>query len=45
MARSVKIILSEEANEQYEELNRIVGEEVKKGATNSFHQQLLKSMK
>ena len=44
MARSVKVLFSEEANKQYEELNRIVGEETKKGITNSFHQQLLKSI-
>jgi len=44
MARSVKVLFSEEANKQYEELNRIVGEEIKKGVTNSFHQQLLKSI-
>ena len=44
MARSVKVLFSEEANKQYEELNRIVGEEIKKGITNSFHQQLLKSI-
>ncbi|MBI2232597.1 MAG: hypothetical protein HYU56_01645 [Candidatus Aenigmarchaeota archaeon] len=44
MARSVKVLFSEEANKQYEELNRVVGDEIKKGVTNSFHQQLLKSI-
>src|SRR3989338_5978926 len=44
MPKTIKVLLSEEANRQYEELNRIVGEEIKKGITNSFHQQLLKSI-
>ena len=44
MTKSVKVVLSEEANKQYEELNRIVSEEINKGITNSFHQQLLKSI-
>jgi hypothetical protein len=41
----IRVILSEEANEQYEELNRVVGEEIKKGIKKSIHQQLLKSIK
>lgn len=45
MNKTIKVILSEEAAKQYEELNKIVGEEVKKGVTNSIHQQLLKSIK
>ncbi|MFH0949393.1 MAG: hypothetical protein V1802_02810 [Candidatus Aenigmatarchaeota archaeon] len=45
MNKTIKVILSEEARKQYEELNRIVGEEIKKGITNSIHQQLLKSIK
>lgn len=45
MNKTIKVILSEEATKQYEELNRIVGDEVKKGITNSIHQQLLKSIK
>jgi len=45
MSRNIKVILSEEATKQYEELNRIVGDEIKKGITNSIHQQLLKSIK
>ena len=44
MTKSVKVLFSEEANKQYEELNRVVGEDIKKGITNSFHQQLLKSI-
>ncbi|MBI2970859.1 MAG: hypothetical protein HYY37_00395 [Candidatus Aenigmarchaeota archaeon] len=45
MSRNINVILSEEATKQYEELNRIVGDEIKKGITNSIHQQLLKSIK
>lgn len=44
MPKTIKVLLSEEANKQYEELNRIVGEEIKKGISNSIHQQLLKSI-
>ena len=44
MPKTIKVLLSEEASKQYEELNRIAGEEIKKGVTNSFHQQLLKSI-
>ena len=44
MKKVIRVILSEEASKQYEELNRIAGEEIKKGITNSFHQQLLKSI-
>src|SRR3989338_8275028 len=44
MAKTIKVLLSEEANKQYEELNKIVGEEIKKGVSNSIHQQLLKSI-
>src|SRR3989338_9632062 len=45
MNKAIRVVLSEEAAKQYEELNRIVGEEIKKGVTNSIHQQLLKSIK
>ena len=45
MSKTIKVILSEEANKQYVELNKIVGEEIKKGIENSFHHQLLKSIK
>ena len=44
MPKTIRVLLSEEANKQYEELNRIAGEEIKNGVTNSFHQQLLKSI-
>lgn len=42
--KEVKIIFSKEANEVYEELNRIVGEEKKEGVESSFHQTLLRSI-
>ncbi len=43
--KDVRIILSEEADEVYEELNKIVGEEKRKGIDSSFHQTLLRSIK
>lgn len=43
--KEVIIKLSEEANEVYGELNKIVGEEKKKGVESSFHQTLLRSIK
>lgn len=42
--KTIKVILSEEAAKQYKELNKIVGDEIKKSVTNSIHQQLLKSI-
>ncbi|MCX6815890.1 MAG: hypothetical protein NT120_03495 [Candidatus Aenigmarchaeota archaeon] len=45
MGKPIRIVLSEEASIQYGELNKIVGEETRKGITNSIHQQLLKSIK
>ena len=42
--KEVIVKLSEEANDIYEELNRIVGEEKMKGVENSFHQTLLRSI-
>lgn len=43
--KEVKVILSEEANKVYDELNKIVGEEIKKRIDSSFHQTLLRSIK
>jgi|SRR3989344_2456319 len=43
--KEVKVILSKEASEVYSELNKIVGEEIKKGINSSFHQTLLRSIK
>lgn len=42
--KEVKIKLSEEANEVFEELNKIVYEEKQKGIESSFHQTLLRSI-
>ena len=42
--KDVVINLSEEANEVYEELNKIVGEEKMKGINSSFHQTLLRAI-
>lgn len=42
--KEVIVKLSEEANEVFEELNRIVYEEKKKGIETSFHQTLLRSI-
>ena len=42
--KEIKVILSKEANEEYEELNKIVGDEIKKGIKSSFHQSLLRSI-
>lgn len=42
--KDVIVKLSEEANEVYNELNKIVGEEKIKGIESSFHQTLLRSI-
>lgn len=42
--KEVIVTLSEEANEVFEELNRITGEERQKGIESSFHQTLLRSI-
>ena len=43
--KEIRVILSEEADEIFQELNRIVGTEKKKGIESSFHQTLLRSIK
>ena len=43
-SKEIKAVLSKEANEVFEELNQIVGEEKKKGIKSSFHQSLLRSI-
>lgn len=45
MKKNVRVVLSEDATRQFEELNRIAGEEINRGVNNSFHQQLLKSIR
>jgi len=42
--KEVRVIFSEKANLVYEELNRIVGEEIKNKIDSSFHQTLLRSI-
>jgi Txe/YoeB family toxin of Txe-Axe toxin-antitoxin module len=42
--KEVIVKLSEEANEVFEELNKIVGNEKQKGIESSFHQTLLRSI-
>jgi len=42
--KEVAVKLSEEADEVYQELNKIAGEEKLKGINNSFHQTLLRSI-
>ena len=45
MDKKIRAVLSQEAKESWDELNRVVAEEVEKGITNSFNQQLFKSVK
>ena len=42
--KEVRIVLSAEATEEYNELNRIVGEELKRGVTSSVHQSIFRSI-
>jgi len=43
--KELRVILSEEADEIFRELNKIVGDEKKKDIDSSFHQTLLRSIK
>lgn len=43
--KDIKVILSDEADKVYTELNELVGKEKKKGVQSSFHQSLLRSIK
>lgn len=43
--KPVNVIITGEAKEEFEELNKTVGEEISKGITNSDHQTLLNSIK
>ena len=45
MDKAVRVVLSDDANKVYEELNEIVGDEIKKGILSSIHQTLLRSIK
>tara|TARA_Y100000034_G_C6829969_1_gene374553 strand:- start:740 stop:1111 length:372 start_codon:yes stop_codon:yes gene_type:complete len=42
--KEIKVLLSKEADQVYAELNKLVGEEKKKGINSSFHQSLLRSI-
>lgn len=42
--KEIKIVLSEEATEEYNELNRIVGEELQRGITSSVNQSIFRSI-
>ena len=42
--KEIKVILSEEADQVFQELNRIVGKEKIQGIGSSFHQTLLRSI-
>ena|SRR3989338_7083004 len=42
--KEVKVVLSANATEQFNELNRIVGEELQRGVTSSVHQSILRSI-
>ncbi len=41
---TIKVVLSEEAVEEYNELNRIVGDELQRGVTSSVHQSIFRSV-
>jgi Txe/YoeB family toxin of Txe-Axe toxin-antitoxin module len=43
--RLVRVILKDQAKDEFEKLNRVVGEQQAKGVTNSQEMQLLKSIK
>ncbi len=42
--KEIKVVLSEEATEEYNELNRIVGDELQRGITSSVHQSIFRSV-
>ncbi|MCX6708315.1 MAG: hypothetical protein NTW67_01530 [Candidatus Woesearchaeota archaeon] len=43
--KPVKVIITGDAKEQFEELNNVVGKEIQKGITSSDYQTLLNSIK
>ena len=45
MDKKIRAVMSPEAKESWDELNRVVAEEIEKGITKSFNQQLFKSIK
>ena len=42
--KEIKVVLSAEATEEYNELNRIVGDELQRGVTSSVHQSIFRSV-
>ncbi len=42
--KEIRVILSEEAIEEYNQLNRMVGEELQRGVTSSVNQSILRSI-
>ena len=42
--KEIRVVLSTEATEQYNALNRIVGDELQQGVTSSVHQSLFRSI-
>ena len=45
IGKDIKVVLSNEVDKVYVELNELVGEEKNKGIQSSFHQTLLRSIK
>jgi hypothetical protein len=43
--KPIKVIMTGEAKEEFDDLNKVVGEEITKGITSSDHQTLLNSIK
>jgi len=43
--KSTKVIITGDAKEEFDDLNKVVGEEITKGITSSDHQTLLNSIK
>lgn len=44
LGKEIRIVLSEEAAAEYNELNRIVGEELQRGVASSVHQSIFRSI-
>jgi mRNA-degrading endonuclease RelE of RelBE toxin-antitoxin system len=42
--KEVRVVLSAQATEEYNELNQIVGDELKRGVTSSIHQSIFRSI-
>ena len=45
MEKTIRAVMSPDAKESWDELNKTVAEEIEKGIENSFNQQLFKSIK